>query len=324
MKKFMKVCGMTALILLLAGIVLGVTASTVRGRTAIARVVETVTGGRVNVNFDGFWDWGSRVRDDIEDRLPDVDYDIDDATSFDSHYDILGPDVPKFCLGEAVEKLEVEAGGCIFRTSKSEDASFYVEASDTGRFQAYVEDGTLHVRVTTRTRSWSDWGKWETCEVVLYVPEGVYFSSADIEFGAGIMEFEGLRADRVTLEVGAGQITVDGLTADSLEAEIGMGQMELKGLDVKSLEADIGMGELVARGSVDGDVDVSCSMGNVDMEMKGRQEDFNYELTGAMGNIDLGAASYSGLGMSKTIDNGADKNMEVECSAGNITIKFTD
>lgn len=321
MKKFMKVCGITALILLLAGIVLGAVASTMRGRTAIARVVETVTGGRVNIDFDGFWGWGNQVRDDIEDRLPDVDYDIDDATSFDSHYDILGPDVPKFCLGEEVEKLEVEAGGCSFRTLKSEDASFYVEASDTGRFQAYVEDGTLYVRAATSTRSLSDWGK---CEVRLYVPEGFYFREVDIEFGAGLLEFEGLRADRVTLGVGAGQITVDGLAANSLEAEIGMGQMELKGLEVKSLDADIGMGELVARGSVNGDVDVSCSMGNVDMEITGRQEDFNYELTGAMGNIDLGAAGYSGLGMSKTIDNGADKNMEVECSAGNITIKFTD
>ena len=316
MKKFMKVCGITALILLVLGVVLAAATGTVRGRLAIEQAVRTVTGGRVNVDFDGFWGWGS--------RLPDVDYDIDDVTDFDSRYDILGEDVPKLRLGEEVKALNIEAGGCEFYTVKSDDDSFYVEASDAGRFQAYLEGGTLYIRVTTSSGSWGIWGSRKTCKVRLYVPEGYSLEEADIELGVGVLEFEGLKADEVSLNVGAGNIKVDGLTADSLEVEVGMGQIELGELNVKRLEAEIGMGELVVRGSVAGNAKVSCSMGNVDMELTGRREDFNYELSGAMGNISLGYSSYSGFGMSESIDNRAGKKIEAECAAGNIIIRFTD
>lgn len=321
MKRFMKGCGIAALILLALGLALAIAAGTVRGRATIARVVETVTGGRVSVNFDGIINWGIQIRDNVAGSLPALDYDIDEAASFDSRFDILGGDVEKFSLGEDVEVLKIEAGGCRFQTEVSGDNSFYVEATDAGKFQAYLENGILCIRITTSSRSWNDWG---TCKVKLYVPEGYHYRDADIELGAGVLEFEGLDADRISLGVGAGQIVAGGLKADFLEAEIGMGQLELENVYVKGLKAEIGMGELSVEGIIDGDVDASCSMGNVDMEIAGSQEDFNYEIEGAMGNIDLGSASYSGFGMSRQIDNGAGKNMEIECAAGNITIKFTD
>ncbi len=315
MKKFMKVCGITALIFLVLGIVLAAVAGTVRGRIAIAQAVEAVTGGRFHVDFGGWWDWGS---------LPDVDYDIDDATDFDSRHDILEEDVPRLCLGEEVSTLDIEAGGCMFQTAKSPDGSFYVEASDTGRFQAYLENGILYIRVTAGSRRWIGWGNMETCQVRLYVPEGYRFQEAEIELGAGILEFQELNADQAFLRVGAGEIKVDGLTADSLKTEVGMGRIELYRLNVKGLEAEIGMGELAVRGTLDGNADIECSMGNVDMELTGRQEDFNFELSGAMGSIGLESSRYNGLGMTRSIDNGAGKKIDAECSAGNITISFTD
>lgn len=319
MKKFMKGCGIVALIFLVLGMALAIVAGTVRGRTAIAQVVEAVTGGRVSVNFDNFMKWGIQVRDDVSVNLPNPGYDIDEATSFDSRYDILGGDVQKFCLGSGVETLEIEAGGCEFRTEVSGDDSFYVEASDSGKFQAYLENGTIYIRTTTGSGVWNS---WNSCKVKLYVPAGYHYREVDIDLGAGVLEFEGLDADKVSLGVGAGQIIAGGLKAESLEVEIGMGQIELKDMKVKELEAEVGMGALLAEGTVDGDVDASCSMGNVDMKLTGSQQDFNYELDGAMGNIDLGAESYSGLGISKKIDNGAPKSMEIECAAGNISIKF--
>lgn len=321
MKKFMKGCGIAALIFLMLGLALAIAAGTVRGRTTIARVVETVTGGRVSINFDNFINWGIQLGDNISGSLPDTGYRIDDADSFDSRYDIWGGDMEKFCLGEDVEVLEIEAGGCIFNTQVSGDNSFYVKVSDSGKFQAYLENGTLYIRTTTSSRSWNN---MNSCRVTLYVPEGYHYREADIELGAGELKFESLDADKVSLGVGAGQITANGLKADSLELEIGMGQIDIKNVKVKDLEAEIGMGNLMVEGAIDGNVDANCSMGNLDLKITGSQQDFNYKLDGAMGNIDLGSESYSGLGVSKKIDNGALKNMEIECAAGNITISFTN
>ena len=297
MKKFMKGCAIAALIFLALGIGLAVAAGTVRGRATITKVVETVTGGRVSLNFDSLFSWGMQVRDDLTDSLPELDYDIDDATSFNNSYEEY--------------KGDVQFSG---------DDSFYVEASDCGKFQAYLENGTLYIRTTTSSRSWG----WKGSQVKLYVPEGCHFKKADIDLGAGEMEFGALDAERIMLGVGAGRIVVDDLRAEALEMEIGAGQIEIKEIMVKSLEAEADAGELLVSGSVEGDVDVSCAVGNVELNLAGSQQDFNYRLEGAMGNIDLGSESYSGFGMSKQFDNGAEKNIKVECSAGNITIRFTN
>lgn len=320
MKKFMKGCAIAALIFLVLGIGLAVAAGTVKGRATIARVVENVTGGRVSMNFDGLFHWGMQVRDDITGSLPELDYDIDDATSFNSHYEVYNGDVEKFCLGSSVENLKIEAGGCLFNVEASGDDSFYVEASDCGKFQAYLENGTLYIRTTTSSRSWS---KLTGSKVKLYVPEGCHFQEADIDLGAGEMEFADLKAEQILLGVGAGRISANGLQAETLKMEIGAGEIELQDITAKGMEAEVGMGNLQVSGSMEGDVDVSCAMGNVELEFAGSQQDFNYQLAGAMGNIDLGQESYSGLGVSKEFDNGAAKSIKVECSAGNITIRFT-
>ena len=63
-------------------------------------------------------------------------------------------------------------------------------------------------------------------------------------------------------------------------------------------------------------------MGNIEMTLEGSEEEFNYKLEGSMGNISVGQDSFSGFSSERNIDNHADKEMEIECSMGNITIDF--
>ena len=58
MKKFMKVCAVTAAVMLGVGIVLAFTAGLMRGRDVVARVVDSVTDGRLHVNLWDQGDWG--------------------------------------------------------------------------------------------------------------------------------------------------------------------------------------------------------------------------------------------------------------------------
>lgn len=324
MKKFMKVCAVMAFVFLLLGLALAIAAGTVRGRTTISQVVETVTGGRVSVNFGNFFRWGIQVRDNVSDSLPELDYDIGEADSFDSGYEIRGGDVRKFCLGETVETLKIEAGGCQFLTLASDDNSFYAEAAKSGRFQAYLENGTLYVRAAPTSRRLDSWDGWENCVIKLYVPKDYHYGEVDIELGAGDLEVQGLDADKVSLGVGAGRIIANSLKTESLKLEVGMGQIDMKDVSVKEVKAEIGMGDLQLEGIIEGNMDASCAMGNVDVKITGSQKDFNYRLNGAMGNIDLGSESYTGFALSKKIDNGARKDMQIECNAGNIKIRFTD
>ena len=115
---------------------------------------------------------------------------------------------------------------------------------------------------------------------------------------------------------------MDGMQVQNAEVSIGAGRIELKDMEAAVLEAEVGMGEFVADGAINERANVECSMGNVEMEIDGREEDFNYRLSGAMGNIDLGKESYGGFSSEVNLKNGASKEMKVDCSMGNISIRF--
>lgn len=341
MKRFMKGCAITALIFAILGCILGMIGSSMAGRTTISQVVDAVTGGRVHMNPEKWWKWGINIGGDI---LDDIDignfsighfdtgnfstgdfstgeFDIRDASMFDSNQDIFfDGDVEKYCPGTNIRNLEIEVGGCYLETRPSGDDLIYLEMENAHKFQGYVEDGTLYIKSTTGSvNHWSDIGKRK---IIVYLPDNYEFHKVEIEFGAGEMVFDGLIAEEAFLEAGAGRIVADCPRVNSLDISIGAGSIELTDMEIDRLEAEVGMGEFLADGKINKSASVDCSMGNVDMRIEGSEQDFNYSLDGAMGNISVGSASFSGFSQEKKIDNKARKDMEIECSMGNITISF--
>lgn len=333
MKKFMKRCLILVLVFAVIGTILGIAGGSVAGRATVSQVVETVTGGRVHLNLDwnqfgftmgdGFF--GSIFGDSDEAGQYAVDtgiYDIDDATMFDKGRDVYKGDVDKYCPGGGIRHLDVEVGGCSFETEVSDDDNIYLEVKSAHKFQGFVKDGTLYIKAANG--SLTNWSDVSDFRIILYLPEDYRFDEADVSMGAGKMRLVGLDVREASLDVGAGQITVEDVCADELEISIGAGEIALENMEVYRLDVTVGMGYFAADGAINGSAQIECSMGNVEMELDGAQKDFNYQLEGSMGNIDLGNESFSGFSQERDIDNGADKDMEVECSMGNITIKFRD
>lgn len=326
MKKFMKTCAIIALVMIVAGIALGIVASTRAGRSTISQVVEAATGGRVRLEFDEGWGFFGRLElGDMEVGIPGLgvdymeSYDIGDASMFSKNHEILSGDVDMYSLGSEIRNMEVQVGGCHFETKFSKDDAIYVETKNVRKFQGYVEGDTLYVLATTVAGvSWSN----KKSTVILYLPQDYEFDQVEIDMGAGELEFDRLNAKEASLEVGAGRILLGSAKAQELKAEVGAGQIEFKDMAVGKLDVEVGMGEFLAQGAVSGDVEVDCSMGNVEIELEGRKEDFNYQLEGAMGSIQLDGDNMGGFAQEKSISNGADKSMRIECAMGNITLKF--
>lgn len=318
MKKFMKVCGITALVLLILGFVLAFAAGTAEGTKSISEVVERVTKGKVHVNLRDFDDnFGIFIGEEDSELL----YDIDETKLFDDDYEIFRGDVDKFAVGSGVSKLDIEAGGCAFYLEPSEDSNFYIESSGNGKFQCYIRNETLHIKTSHTLK---DWKQYKDFEITLYIPADYTFKEAKVELGAGYLGAPELLAKEMDLTVGAGQIEVSKLVADTCEIEVGMGEILLEGVEVTKMDAEVGMGHLLLEGTILGNVDAECSMGSIEMSLSGREEEFNYNLEAAMGNVSIGNKDYSGLAHDKAIRNSADKTMNIECAMGNIEVNFAD
>lgn len=316
MKGFMKFCAITALSLLLAGVILIAAGSSAFGGGVISAVVEKVTGGKVSFQLSDWKDWGISILN----QLNFVNYKTGDATNFSKNYPILSGDIDKYRLDGTFSRIDIEVGGCTFTTRNSGDDAFYIEVENTDKFQAYVEGDALYVKSVTTSMFQKAQNK---CKIVFYVPAAYQFDHVSMELGAGRMEVSDLHAGEASLEVGAGEIVVRGTEADKLKLSVGMGSIELDGMSVNQLDVSVGMGGVTAKGSVSGDIMADCSMGSVEMTLAGSRNDFNYKLDCAMGTIELDSDEYSGMATSKTIDNGAGKSITVDCSMGSTTIRFT-
>ena len=252
----------------------------------------------------------------------DWEYELDDSDFYDDDYEVLkgGSATVYPDMNAEIKELDIDVGGCSFETRISDTGEFYVKTRGMDKVQAYEKKGVLHIKsLNTRVRLSSNYGK-----IILYVPEGQYFDEVEIDLGAGEMTFDDLEAGKVSMEVGAGVIQCKNIRASKLKASVGMGQIELKDMDIDELEAEIGMGELTGSGMINKSADLECSMGNLDLTLAGSARDYNYKLEAAAGHVDIGRDSFSGLATDRWVNNNASKTLDIECSMGNVSIRFTE
>ena len=138
MRKFMKGCAITALILILLGLILGVSGSLGNGSTHVSpgEILSAVTLGRISE--EKVDDWSDGVTEQIRENMGDVHYDLEDKVDYDSDYEVKSGKIELYVLGDdnqGITDLQVQVGGCVMKIQVSEDNCFRVEADGTRRVQ---------------------------------------------------------------------------------------------------------------------------------------------------------------------------------------------
>ena len=87
------------------------------------------------------------------------------------------------------------------------------------------------------------------------------------------------------------------------------------------LDADVAGADFNFLGSVTTKLDVSCTGGNVVMELDNDLEIYDVEVECMAGKVVVGNEDYSGIFVDQSIKRGNNKKIDVECSAGNVEIR---
>lgn len=139
--------------------------------------------------------------------------------------------------------------------------------------------------------------------IVIGIPQDARYEEASFDVGAGRLQIEDISAGSLKINVGGGEAVIGRFQADELDAECGAGKMTFNGI-------------------VNRDADVSCGVGEVKLNLTDSQDNYNYELECGIGRLKVGNDSYTGLGSSRSIDNGANKKVEISCSVGKVEVTF--
>lgn len=206
-------------------------------------------------------------------------------------------------------KIYMMSGELSVKNCTADD--FGVDWEGVGRFQYYVEDGILYV---ISTENFGD--------LTLYVPEDISFDSCTLAAAAGNIDIDEIKAREVSMYFGASEVNIDLLEADIFTLEAGKSSVDIAGGTVGECVMKYDAGNIGFTGSILGNAEVTGSMGNLELELHGDSEQFNYFISSSMGSIDMSGYDVVGWVQNKTIDNSAGKDMTINSSMGNIEIDF--
>lgn len=183
-------------------------------------------------------------------------------------------------------KLEIGAASCRILPSDDENWKIVGEAVPSD-FEVKAGGGTLKISGNTN-RFWGfGLGESGGSGIEIYVPKNAKLKEIDLDVGAGEVAMEDgslISCKKLTLDVGAGSCT---------------------------LNVDLS-----------GDADVECGVGEIVLNLQGKESDFDYAVECGIGSVQIGDAEYSGLGTDKTISNKSKKKIDAQCGVGSISIDF--
>ena len=183
-------------------------------------------------------------------------------------------------------KLEIETVSC--RILPSTDETWKVAGENVpSDFEVKAGGGTLKISGNTH-RFWGfGFGGNSKAGIEIYVPKNAKLKDIDLDIGAGEVAMENgslISCEKLALDVGAGSCTLN--------------------LDLSK------------------DADVECGVGEIALNLKGKESDFDYAVECGIGSVQIGDTEYSGLGTDKKITNSAKKKIDAQCGVGSISIDF--
>lgn len=298
MKKISKVILIASAIMIAVGLIL-VTIGFATGGTK--QVIRWARDGELSVDFNiaGF-------------SIPDMEFDFDDT------YDTYSGSISKTEAGtlDEIESLDIQIGACVINLVTTSEDTISISSKNVDKFQYYVKNKTLYVKEE------GDMFPSTESEITLYLPEKLVLKEALVDIGAGLFEADNIQADKIDLEVGAGKADVKQITSKDVIMEIGAGEIILETAEIKDFNVSVGMGRVSVEGKLMGDVTADVAMGSLEMELAGDEDDFNYVLECSMGNIQVGNHNYNSIDMDESVNNNAEKEMNLECDMGNIRVDF--
>lgn len=196
----------------------------------------------------------------------------------------------------------------------SENEYYGVEGSSEGGFQYYVEDGVLYLlAISSDSRD----------AITIYLPSDCNYNNIELSLAAGEMDVNtALTSDELEIELGAGSLSLESISCNNIITSVGAGNVDIYKGTIQDGNFDVAAGALSYNGEVLGDIKGSCAAGSICIYVDGTEEDFDYDISAAMGGVTVGSYYAAGLGADKNYNNNALQEMELETAMGYIEVSF--
>ncbi|GFI11047.1 MAG: DUF4097 domain-containing protein [Lachnospiraceae bacterium] len=306
-------------------------------------------------NYWGFWnDWDladdiDDLHEDLQDELDDLRDDMDDwqedvedwnddwqedvedwENEMDEWGNVPGITEKEEAAGEGMyvdqgvfggahtEKLKLDLDRSSVKIYTHDGEGIQIKAQNTKDYFKIIENGDTLLLEDHRGNH-----RRNALLLELYLPERS-LEKIELELGASKLQIESLLAEKLELDMGAGEAKINTIEAEKADIGLGAGELKLDSLTAEKAYLQVGTGILGVKRFAGGDLALECGIGSLDINVQGKESDYNYAMSCGIGEIDLNGRQYSGLGREKVLSNNASKKISMECGIGSINLKMIE
>lgn len=151
-------------------------------------------------------------------------------------------------------------------------------------------------------------------KVIVYLPE---MDKVDIEVGAGLLEIEDIKTNKLKLNLGAGKTIINNLNVTTATIDAGAGSFEIKKGIIDDLDFDMGVGSVYIKSKLN-KADIDSGIGTLNIDLIGNETDHLLDISKGIGQIKV---MNQIIERDEIIGNG-NKKIKIDGGIGNIKINF--
>ena len=214
--------------------------------------------------------------------------------------------------GKLPEEMEISANTLALKIVPGKSDAIILGGSNRDKMNCYIEDNCLYLEEKNHKPI------QKGGEIVLTVPESMDWKKIEIDAQAAYVALQDFSAEEMEFSAGAGSIEASGLQTKKLILSAEAGAITVTDSEAAELEADAEAGVLRFSGSITDMVDADAELGNIVLNLSQSEDDFDYEIDSALGNVEFDGVSMENF----VICNKASGKMKLDSSMGNIEIYF--
>lgn len=202
--------------------------------------------------------------------------------------------------------LDIDCADVVVKMGTMQEIIVEAEVDVDAEYVSEISGDKLYIRY-----QWKHGEKYiikdaDTAHITVTLPREKKLTAFELKLGAGRASLQETELDcgRIGVETGAGKIRAGKVNADEyIDVEIGAGSVEVASLQTQALK-------------------VECGVGQCDIDLQGRETDYNYDISCGNGKVSLNGNRMSGIGSTHTRNNsGALGNIKISCGLGKVNIK---
>lgn len=313
MKKFIRICALTGLILLLAGIGITSVSAAMGGR--YSSFIPHHIWARIwdgDDYLDNYWD-DLEYSDDLESSGNWSHWNEEELHSSTGGNGLSAESAARLTESAQDAALPPEGSAASSQDPGAADNSGRNLSSFTGTRKLDVDMDNGVVRIYEK----EDISQIEVNVYDEYNSTRCYMDKETLKIKR---ENKRRRADDVRVEV----LIPAGYQFEKVSVDMGAAECQINGIHTSKLDIDTGVGAVVFSGTVTGNVELETGVGDVALNIKGRESDYNYRIECGVGTIQVGESSYTMMSHENHINNNAPYTMELECGVGTVTVSFDE